>query len=213
MSSNSNIVLMLAVAAIGLSSCSTNKQVSTSGFLQKRQHMKGWHWNIPDRGRDKEILATHHMRQPLVSAPTPELVRPVEYEPVALVAADATPVAAAVDGTVAQLDRSKATPKIKWTPARRPVKIQHNEPLSDRIQANASNKPAPTGAAPEGEGKDLNTLALLGFIFAFLLPLVGLILCIIALGQIKKTGERGHGLAQAGLILSIVFLVLLIILL
>jgi len=45
-------------------------------------------------------------------------------------------------------------------------------------------------------------------VFAFVFPLVGLILSIIARGQIKRTGQRGSGLALAGLILSVVFLVL-----
>ena len=51
-------------------------------------------------------------------------------------------------------------------------------------------------------------MAILGLVFAFVFPLVGLILSIIARGQIKRTGQRGSGLALAGLILSVVFLVL-----
>ncbi len=51
-----------------------------------------------------------------------------------------------------------------------------------------------------GESKT-NTLAIVGFILSFIIPIVGLILCIITLSQIKKTGEKGKGLAVAGIII------------
>jgi len=54
-----------------------------------------------------------------------------------------------------------------------------------------------------------NILSILGFIFGFLAPLVGLILAIIALNQIKKTGERGRGLAIAAIIISIAIMILI----
>jgi hypothetical protein len=56
-----------------------------------------------------------------------------------------------------------------------------------------------------------SVLAIVGFIVAFFISLVGLILSIIALVQIKRTGERGRGLALAGVILGAVFLVFQII--
>jgi len=56
-----------------------------------------------------------------------------------------------------------------------------------------------------------NTLAIVGFILSFLIPIVGFILCIIALGQIKKTGEKGKGLAVAGIILFGVLVLIAII--
>lgn len=58
-----------------------------------------------------------------------------------------------------------------------------------------------------------NTLAIVGFVLAFFLPFIGLILVIIALTQIKKTNQGGKGLAIAGLILSIIFLLFQIIIL
>ena len=54
----------------------------------------------------------------------------------------------------------------------------------------------------------MNTMAVVGFIFSFLISIVGLILCIIAKNQIKTRGERGDGLATAGIIISIVSMVL-----
>jgi uncharacterized membrane protein len=53
-------------------------------------------------------------------------------------------------------------------------------------------------------GPRTNVLAIVGFILAFLVSVVGIILSFIALSQIKKTGEGGHGLALAGVIIGFV---------
>lgn len=53
-----------------------------------------------------------------------------------------------------------------------------------------------------------NGLAIGGFVASFFSNIVGLILCIIALNQLKKSDEKGKGLAQAGLVISIVSLCL-----
>ncbi|MBP6312589.1 MAG: DUF4190 domain-containing protein [Flavobacteriales bacterium] len=60
-------------------------------------------------------------------------------------------------------------------------------------------------AAPQESVGGLNIFALLGFIFAFIFPLAGLVLSIIGLNK-TRGGGNGHGLALAGLIISIVFL-------
>lgn len=54
-----------------------------------------------------------------------------------------------------------------------------------------------------------NVLAIVGFVLAFFgwLAVVGLVLEIIALGQIKRTGERGRNLAVAGIVVAIVLLI------
>ncbi|TPW74718.1 DUF4190 domain-containing protein [Schumannella soli] len=65
----------------------------------------------------------------------------------------------------------------------------------------------PTGYTPAPAAKT-NTLAIVGLILAFVFSLAGLIVSIIALGQIKQTGEGGRGLALAGLIISIASLVI-----
>ena len=57
-------------------------------------------------------------------------------------------------------------------------------------------------AAPAGK---TNTLAIIALIGAFVFPLAGIICGHIALGQIKKTGEAGQGLALWGTILGYVF--------
>jgi hypothetical protein len=49
-----------------------------------------------------------------------------------------------------------------------------------------------------------NVLSVIGLIFAFFVPLVGLICSIIGLAQAKKKGEKGKGLAIAGIIISVI---------
>lgn len=61
--------------------------------------------------------------------------------------------------------------------------------------------------------KNTNSLAIAGFVTSFIIPLVGLILSIISLNQIKKTREGGRGLAIAGIVISLVIPFLIIILL
>ncbi len=65
---------------------------------------------------------------------------------------------------------------------------------------------APYAAAPAS--KPTNVLAIIALIGAFVFPLAGIICGHIALGQIKKTGEGGHGLALWGTILGYVFTIL-----
>jgi nitrogen fixation/metabolism regulation signal transduction histidine kinase len=48
----------------------------------------------------------------------------------------------------------------------------------------------------------INTLAIVAFVLAFVVPLGGIICGHLALGQIKHTGEGGHGLALGGTIIG-----------
>lgn len=57
----------------------------------------------------------------------------------------------------------------------------------------------------EDTTKKTNTLAIVGLILAFLVPLIGAILGHVSLGQIKKTGEEGRGLALAAVIVGWAF--------
>ena len=65
--------------------------------------------------------------------------------------------------------------------------------------------PAPAAPVPDGK-----TLGIVGLVLAFLVPLAGLIVSIIASGQSKKAGVA-NGPAKAGIILSIIFMVLYLI--
>ena len=66
-----------------------------------------------------------------------------------------------------------------------------------------------TSTAPAVTTK-FNVLAIVGFVLSFLgwLAVVGLVLEIVALNQIKRTGERGRRLAIAGIIIAIVLIIL-----
>ncbi len=66
--------------------------------------------------------------------------------------------------------------------------------------------PAP-GPAPASDGK---TLGIVGLVLAFVAPLIGLIVSIIARNQSKAAGVENTP-AKIGLILSIVFMVLYVI--
>ena len=72
-------------------------------------------------------------------------------------------------------------------------------------------QPNYVGDAPRNPNGKWNTLAIIGFVFTFFFGLLGGIVCIIALGQIKKTGEKGKVLAIAGIILGFVPLVFIIV--
>lgn len=53
--------------------------------------------------------------------------------------------------------------------------------------------------------KQTNTMAIIGFVTSLILPPLGIIFGIIALGQIKKSGENGKGWAIAGIAVGAVF--------
>ena len=53
-----------------------------------------------------------------------------------------------------------------------------------------------------------NPLAIVALVAAFIIPLAAIICGHVALGQIKRTGQGGHGLALTGTVLGYIFLVL-----
>lgn len=67
-------------------------------------------------------------------------------------------------------------------------------------------EPTPTPyTAPATAGRPTNVLSIIALIGAFVFPIAGIVVGFISLNQIKKTGEAGHGLALAGVILGFVF--------
>jgi hypothetical protein len=75
--------------------------------------------------------------------------------------------------------------------------------MSDQIPTPPpAASPYAAPAAPVGQ--KTNTLSIVALILGFLVPIGGIITGHIALGQIKKTGEGGHGMALAGTILGYV---------
>ena len=71
--------------------------------------------------------------------------------------------------------------------------------------------PPLTGLPPLPAGYQLvalqrtNVLSIISLIAAFVVPLAAIVTGHLALGQIRRTGEGGHGIAKAGLILGYVF--------
>jgi hypothetical protein len=64
---------------------------------------------------------------------------------------------------------------------------------------------SPYGAPPQAiyyPQAPYNTLAIVGFVLAFFVSLGAVICGHIALSQIRRTGERGHGLALAAVIIG-----------
>lgn len=66
----------------------------------------------------------------------------------------------------------------------------------------------------ESEKKEINLMALLGFILSFFIPIVGLVISVIGLKQIKANPEKyaGRNLAIAGILIGAIWLFALIIL-
>jgi hypothetical protein len=83
------------------------------------------------------------------------------------------------------------------------------EPVAYTAPAQPTPYTAPASptpyTAPVGTARPYNVLSIIAIIGAFVFPIVGIIVGFIALNQIKRTGEQGHGLALAGVILGFVF--------
>ena len=56
-----------------------------------------------------------------------------------------------------------------------------------------------------------NVIAIVGFIFAFIMPIVGLICSIIGRNKAYEYGGNGRGLATAGLVINIIWLLIAVI--
>ena len=80
----------------------------------------------------------------------------------------------------------------------------------DGTGGNAPLSPADDPYNPNNQ--KYNGLAVAGFICSFFVAVIGLILSIIGLNQIKKQGGKGKGLATAGIVISIISMVLSIVL-
>ncbi|CAM5518013.1 DUF4190 domain-containing protein [Leifsonia shinshuensis] len=71
---------------------------------------------------------------------------------------------------------------------------------------NAYPPAAPAYAPYPAQKSGTNVLAIIALVGAFVFPLAGVICGHIALGQIKRTGESGRGLAIAGLVIGYVYI-------
>ncbi|MEO8068330.1 MAG: hypothetical protein ABI599_11610 [Flavobacteriales bacterium] len=193
------IVLMLTLI---LSGCATSHDVVQNGIFQHRKYNHpGWFVDVPSR--------THTVEAPLPVA--------TSQDPAPL------PPTMSVVEVIAPDDRSELPELAQQGRDEERIVVQDNVNASlttralwvpsPRNQADAAFAPVPSidritipdeKASPQDAG-GLDIFALLGFIFAFIFPIAGLVLSIIGMNR-TRGGGRGHGLALAGLIISIVFL-------
>jgi peptidyl-prolyl cis-trans isomerase B (cyclophilin B) len=68
----------------------------------------------------------------------------------------------------------------------------------------------PAGIQPQ-EPQGTNGLAIASLVLAFLLPPLSIVLGIVALVQIRGTGQSGRGLAIAGTVISTIFVVIAVV--
>jgi len=78
-----------------------------------------------------------------------------------------------------------------------------SQPLSNQNQYNQNFQPQPS-----------NTMAIIGFVLSFFMPIVGLILSIVGLSHSRRPEmrESGRGLAIGGIIVSSIYLALMAVL-
>ncbi|MDE6201245.1 MAG: zinc-ribbon domain-containing protein [Clostridiales bacterium] len=92
----------------------------------------------------------------------------------------------------------------------------HLAKQKDSIEDNNYNRPEPAvtpatnnhtpQAQPQTTTADEGIYGLLGFVFAFLIPILGLIFSIIGMGQ-----KKNNGLAAAGLMISVIIILLAVV--
>ncbi|RFA15895.1 hypothetical protein B7R22_05720 [Subtercola boreus] len=63
---------------------------------------------------------------------------------------------------------------------------------------------------PQAYGQRTNTLAIIALVLGLTIPIGGIVTGHIALGQIRRTGESGRGMALAGLIIGYAYTALVI---
>ena len=100
---------------------------------------------------------------------------------------------------------------LPWTTYFEPEFVsQAQEGVEETAAPTRDHKAEDAVAAPQSSGS--NAFAILGFIFAFipLLSVLGLIFSIVGLAKAKKMGGKQKGLAIAGLIISIISVVIAI---
>jgi len=113
----------------------------------------------------------------------------------------------AADANVPPQPNPYAAPAAPDPAAQNPI-AQNPYAQNAYAQPNPYAQPAPYAGAPGyayAPGPRTNTMAIIGFVLAFVVSIAGIVCSHIALSQIKKTGEGGRGLALAGLILGYVF--------
>lgn len=66
------------------------------------------------------------------------------------------------------------------------------------------------GYPPPVQQRPTDTMAILGLVFAFVFPVLGVVFSLIGLQNVKRDGTNGRGLALAGLWVSIASIALVV---
>lgn len=192
-----------------LASCSSTNEAISKGPFQKRKLRSGWYVNLNTGHRHNTAQVLEQQERRKWSPDTPPLAI---HEELPSAAESAT---ANLEPATAKVMRSKKH-VIQQRPATdltasvgAPILEDRKTAVAEQVAVNyGSATVAPTG--DEGTNDKMNGMAIAGFVCSFFIPLLGIIFSAVALGQIKRRGGRGHGLAVAGLIISIATILILI---
>lgn len=92
-----------------------------------------------------------------------------------------------------------AQPRTYSQAAQQPGQQGHPQQAAPQYRPQSAPAPTPSTATTLGQ---TNTFALLAIVFAFIAPIAGIVFGHLGLGQIKRTGDAGRGIALTGLIIS-----------
>lgn len=192
-----------------LASCAATHEVaSKSPLIQKRRYRNGWHMNLRTAdGRNTAQLPHHSERSvPNVITPGSEL----QDEPPVITSAGmsiAGPDAPAVHSTKPASDRQPWSDLVGSASGQTLITVEDvTMERSVMLEGSAINA---VGVSKD-RNDQVNGFAIAGFILAFLFPPVGFILSIVALIRMGRHGGRGRGLAIAGIVISILMMLILI---
>ncbi|MFZ1688898.1 MAG: hypothetical protein WAU70_15845 [Flavobacteriales bacterium] len=201
---------LLPAFALGLltvfSACSSSNDVVQNGLLQHRKYNNpGWFVDLPSGSTKHAPVNAMGSTEPV----TPVFRERSDLPTATLARGPVTPEVQREENNGSALNVEP--PMEDATSASLPsngLSLSFTRGHKDRIVRISTVEEISKGmsrAEPPQDAGGVDIFALLGFIFAFLFPVAGLVLSIIGLNR-TRGGGRGHGLAVAGLVISIVFL-------
>lgn len=194
-----------------LAGCSSTNDVVSKGPFQKRKYQKGWHVDLNTGKRSETAQAQKVAEKAWSEAEERTETAQAMQEVVPMAAAGVTLPMEQIPVVLQRVVTQKVEEEV--TASAELVLYDKPQTVMDRLSPQSEARPSLPPAAPEGENDRTNGMAIAGFVCSLFIPILGLIFSAIALGQIKRRGGRGKGLATAGLVISIVTILLLIALL
>ncbi|MFT3884853.1 MAG: DUF4190 domain-containing protein [Flavobacteriales bacterium] len=194
-----------------LAGCSSTNDVVSKGPIQKRKYHGGWYVDLNRGHRHNAAQVPERLERRKWSADVPEVVIRQELPVAEPDKAPAEPATAKVMRSKSQVIEERPVADLTASVAG-PV-LEDRAPAIVEQLARSERIVAVAPAGDEGTNEKTNGMAIAGFVCSFFIPLLGIIFSAIALGQIRRRGGRGHGLAVAGLIISIATILLVIALL